>query len=301
MKMKKKAVSGIVVALFLFSVLGIAFNSTAVKGQEGYGVFVQAGMDLVYPLAVDIDWKNTTAQGTENTDHYTGFLLTGQSGELNLTAPQTWTEDYIFYVFDCWYIENDTYPSGYLFPSGQNKVALSIAGETWAVACYIEVLGVDKELTDAFLTPGHIPVDPDEVPLGTKVYFNMTITVYAFEDVTDVVVKDGIGADLVLYGDYDPTVSYAKAGKSKTGMGATIVTWMIGPIAGGADMTLELDVYTGLNSPSNGKKHAPQYQEYTSLGDHDLNSGPVVYFTYDGKQYMLQGPPVTVTVVEVAD
>jgi hypothetical protein len=132
--------------------------------------------------------------------------------------------------------------------------------------------------------------DPDHIPLFTEVWFKMRITFHTYVGgVTGVVIKDGIGADLVLdeyvaiYGD----VTWAKAGTGK--MGATIVTWTIGNPRVCEDYTLDLTVHTGLNPK--GK------QEYTSPGPHCLNSGPVVYFTYDGTLYMLQGPSITVTAV----
>jgi hypothetical protein len=103
------------------------------------------------------------------------------------------------------------------------------------------------------------------------------------------VIKDGIGADLVLdsYSASYGTVTHVKAGKGK--MGATIVTWTIGDPTVCTDYTLELTVHTGLNPQ--GK------QEYTSPGPHCLNSGPVVYFAYDGTLYTLKGPSITVTAV----
>ena len=126
--------------------------------------------------------------------------------------------------------------------------------------------------------------DPDAIPLNTIVLFKMNITVHAYQTVTDVTVMDGIGADLVLdtHSSY-ASVSHWKAGKGK--MGATKVSWTIGGPTVCIDYELALYAYTGLNPRSK--------QEYTSTGDHDLNSGPIVYFTYDGTQYMLQGPPVT--------
>jgi len=75
-------------------------------------------------------------------------------------------------------------------------------------------------------------------------------------------------------------------------MNATRLDWDIGDIVDGdvcTDFTLDIVVYTG--------KNPKDKQEYTSTGEHELNSGPQVYFTYDGELYMLQGPPVSVNVV----
>lgn len=57
----------------------------------------------------------------------------------------------------------------------------------------------------------------------------------------------------------------------------------------GKILVLDIVVHTGLNPKDK--------QEYTSTGDHELNSGPEVWFTYNDTLYMLQGPLVTVTVV----
>jgi len=133
--------------------------------------------------------------------------------------------------------------------------------------------------------------DCNAVPLGEEVYFDMTITVHAYEVVTDVYVEDGIGADLVVDSPKTDTpagVTVWKAGKGK--MGATKIGWTIGAPTPCVEETLDIVVHTGLNP--RGK------QEYTSTGEHELNSGPEVYFTYDGTVYMLQGPSVWVTVVE---
>ena len=133
--------------------------------------------------------------------------------------------------------------------------------------------------------------DPSALPLQTQLNFSMRITVHAYAEVTEVTVKDGVGADLVVDSPTDGgAVTVGIPGKSKGKMHATKIAWDIGSPDICEQYTLDIDVHTGLNPKDK--------QEYTSTGDHDLNSGPEVYFTYDGTPYMLQGPPVKVFVVE---
>jgi len=278
----KKFVAAIVVTLFLASTLAIAYAQ--------YDVQVNAVGDST-PLQVPVYWSWSGGSGTTSTP----FTIIGITGDLTLIAPSTHEEDYTFYVFSCWDLD------GADQTAGVTTVIVSTA--TTATAEYTKVLSVSKDLIDDDTVPTpykfdgitHIYVDPEHVPVFTEVYFDMTITVTPIAaGITDVTVKDGIGADLILDSATPSAGSEgdAKAGKGK--MGATIVTWtMSGDFT--AEQTLDLSVHTGLNSPGGPNKRAPQYQEYTSPDTHDLNSGPVVYFTYGGNQYVLVGPPVTVT------
>ncbi len=167
----------------------------------------------------------------------------------------------------------------------------------------------DNDIADniGFLTVDIYEVcEPDAVPLGEVVNFSMTITVHAYEDVTGVNVEDGIGADLVVdevggevvvvegwehngkwatWSDSDVTLTRNTKGK----MNATRLDWDLDTPTPCTDYELEIVVHTGLNPKDK--------QEYTSTGVHELNSGPIVYFTYDGTMYILQGPPVSVNVV----
>ena len=148
----------------------------------------------------------------------------------------------------------------------------------------------------------------DELPLGEEIYFDMTITVHATETVTGVVVEDGIGADLVVAEvggvTVPPLSSWAVDGKwitwsndsvtltrnTKGKMNATRLEWDLGDPTPCIDYDLDIVVCTGLNPQDK--------QEYTSSGDHYLNSGPIVYFYIDSTLHMLQGPDVMVTVVD---
>jgi hypothetical protein len=190
-----------------------------------------------------------------------------------LTAPVTVTKDSTLYVFGYWDVD------GASQGAGVNSITVHMDACHTATAHYTKVISVNKELTSG---------NP-EVTVGQEVDFVMRVTLHAYEPVTGVTVKDGIGADLVvdnLTGSPD-TATWAKAGQGK--MGASIVTWPIDSPIICTDYTLDIEVHTGLNAK--GK------QEYTSPGEKKLNSGPVVYFTYNGTLYTLQGPSVKVTAV----
>lgn len=138
--------------------------------------------------------------------------------------------------------------------------------------------------------------DCEALPMQTEVTFDMTITVHAWDDLTpdtDIYVEDGIGADLVVdaYTQSSGNANDFKPGngKGKNKMSATKIGWTIYDPEVCEDYTLDIVVHTGLNPKDK--------QEYTSTGEHELNSGPEVHFTYDGTLYILQGPSVMVTVV----
>jgi len=140
--MKTKAVSGIVLALFLFSILGTAFNLKLAAGQDaGYTVTVNAEAEGV-ALAVDIYWENDTQSDTNTTV----FKLDHHSGELNLSAPLTWTAGDTLYEFYNWTINATTSYT-------DNNVTLNIAGDTMATAYYTVVL----IYVDTDIKPGSDP------------------------------------------------------------------------------------------------------------------------------------------------
>lgn len=137
---------------------------------------------------------------------------------------------------------------------------------------------------------------PSSVSVGEEATWEITIEVSANEDVTDVVVQDGMGADLdeiVVGTPSQGSASAAKRGKGK--MGATMVTWDVGDLAAGESATLVMTVTTGENPK--GK------QEFTSpeLG-HELDGGASATYRYDGMEYeSLETEPLTVDVVEVTE
>jgi len=275
--MRTKLIAATIPMLLLAGVIGLAFNAIPVQAAEPYIVTVSAD-DGTNPLHVNIDWQNATASGTGTTT----FDLTGQTGDLTLEAPPAHIEGSTFYVFSSWTYDGAT----------SQEPTMTISGQTTATVHYTVALTVDKTLKECYTildTGEQAACDVNAVPIGEIVYFVMNIAVHAYTSVSAVTVKDGIGADLVLeqyvqsYGE----VTTAKAGKGK--MGATKVTWMIGEPQVSLDYTLDLYAHTGLNPR--------QKQEYTSTGIQYLNSGPEVHLVYEGMQYVVQGPPVSVNVV----
>ena len=154
---------------------------------------------------------------------------------------------------------------------------------------------------------------PDEVNVNAVESWTITIEICPddTEDLEDVVVQGGIGADLAITEVVDgtPAVIYPMDKKTeqtvlvdgkevtliKKGgkMGATIVKWDIGTllISNGC-LTLVLTVETGLNPKDK--------QEFTSaeLG-HELDGGFSATYTYDDIEYeTIETEPLTVDVVE---
>ena len=156
---------------------------------------------------------------------------------------------------------------------------------------------------------------PDSVDIGTTGEVDeWTITIEICpddEDLEEVIVQGGIGADLVITEVVDgtPAVDYPMEKKTeqivlvdgkevtliKKGgkMGATIVKWDIGTLfVSNGCLTLVLTVETGLNPKDK--------QEFTSaeLG-HELDGGFSATYTYDGIEYeTLETEPLTVDVEE---
>ena len=150
------------------------------------------------------------------------------------------------------------------------------------------------------ITAGELSVN-----VGDLEEWTITITIYPdeFEDLDDVVVQGGIGADLAITEVNGIEVNYPMDKKTeqtvgdvtliKKGgkMGATIVKWDIGTLVSNGCLTLELTVQTGLNPK--GK------QEFTSaeLG-HELDGGFSATYWYKGIEYeTLETEPLTVDVV----
>jgi len=125
-------------------------------------------------------------------------------------------------------------------------------------------------------------------------------------DIKDVVVQGGIGADLVVTKVNDESVTPLPLKKGDTfstssgdvtltkkggKMGATIVTWDIGDLDAGDEATLYLTVQTGLNPP--GK------QEFTSTGTHELDGGFSATYWFEGTEYeSVPTDPIIVEAIE---
>lgn len=137
----------------------------------------------------------------------------------------------------------------------------------------IEILGVPevtKELIDAWEVPVGEP--NGIIDLGEKWFFVMEITVTNNTSlpITNVMVKDNLGGDLELneWSKSTGTFDHWTTGKTEK----VHMMWDVGTLAPGQTETLWLLVSTDINTGTgNGKK--PGHQEYTSEGEHCLNSG----------------------------
>jgi hypothetical protein len=168
------------------------------------------------------------------------------------------------------------------------------------IAAYNNVGALDVNI---FATPVMVSTEiisgPSEVYVGELNCWTVSITVKAmYGDVTNVVVQDGMGADLdanstpVSISQGTATISQKTVGQGKQKMRATMVTWNVGDMIAGDTQTLVVQVCTGLNAK--GK------QEFTSAEeDHPLDGGASAnYYIDDEIQY--ESPktaPVTVDVV----
>jgi hypothetical protein len=135
---------------------------------------------------------------------------------------------------------------------------------------------------------------PATVYVGQEEVWDITIAVAADVDVTDVVLQDGMGADLdeiVLGLLTHGTADAFKKGKGK--MGATMVRWEIGDLMAGETATLVVTVTTGLNPKG--------YQEFTSPElAHELDGGASASYSYDGMDYETEETlPLVVDVLEM--
>lgn len=131
------------------------------------------------------------------------------------------------------------------------------------------VLEVEKALVD-WMDLG----DGDgDIEVGELWRFLMEITITNNGDTTieGIELKDRLGGDLVLvdvgYTDPFPDTYYTKGKTEKAFLG-----WDVGSLDPGETATFYVDVATDTNTGTgNGKKAG--HQEYTSAGEHELNSG----------------------------
>jgi len=98
-----------------------------------------------------------------------------------------------------------------------------------------------------------------------------------FDDVEDVVVQGGIGADLTVLGLHPSQGSAEWRRVGKNHQGAWIITWDVGSLGAGDEATLTICVATGMNPM--GK------QEYTQPGTHYLDGGFSATYSYKGVPY----------------
>jgi hypothetical protein len=132
---------------------------------------------------------------------------------------------------------------------------------------------------------------PATVLVGEEASWVITIEVCASEDVTGVVVQDGMGADLDdITWDLLTGVSAEKKGKGK--MGATMVRWEIGDLLAGECVTLNVTVTTGYNPKDKHEFTSPELA-------HELDGGASASYWYGDMEYETEETlPLTVDVVE---
>jgi hypothetical protein len=125
----------------------------------------------------------------------------------------------------------------------------------------------------------------------------ITVTNNSDLDITDLVVKDRLGGDLG-FADSDPAPSDIDT-KGKTNK--VFLEWELGTLPAGDSTTIYLIVYTDINTGTgNGKKSG--HQEYTSTGEHELNSGANAKGMLDDElQVSNSSDSVTVEVLEPGD
>ena len=268
-----------VAAITLLLLAGTATPAVPIVLARTYTVTVDSVDQDAKPLAVAIPW----AFGAISAAATTPFDISGVGGELVLTAPLKHVQTFTLYIFEYWTVNETIYSAPI--------VRFNVGGVSRATTHYAKTLSVNKELRECYTTDGtmRIPCDPNIVPNGTQVYFTMRITLHAYKSISNIVVKDGISADLVLdsWAQSTGELSSGKPRESKTG--ATIVTWTISTTGKSGEHTLDLQVHTGINPQ--GK------QEYTSPGKHYLDDGPEIHLNYNTAEYVFQGSPVEVTVV----
>jgi hypothetical protein len=140
--------------------------------------------------------------------------------------------------------------------------------------------------TSDYTGPLGTPVDPDAVPIGTKVYFLMYVDGDndLGIDMLNAYVKDNLGGDLELeywitdFGDSSPYVISDPVMKTSGKTEKQHLLWEIGDIPSGDDFISDLMASTDVNTGNgNGKKDG--HQEYTEEGIHYLNSGATLKFT----------------------
>jgi len=116
--------------------------------------------------------------------------------------------------------------------------------------------------------------------------------------ITDIEVKDRFGAEIEI-DDPFPVDGYPTQGdawwdngpgngRCRRPSGKVFLYWDVGTLSPGETATLRFTISTGLNGA--GK------QCYTSCGCYELNSGAVLKFMYNGRQYSVYSGPITVSV-----
>jgi len=127
-------------------------------------------------------------------------------------------------------------------------------------------------------------------PMGIDCYALIGIAVSPPETIDNVVVTDRFGAEIEIIEPFPRMITHGNAFYETKGNSEKVfLTWNIGTLLKGETAILIFKISTDLNPA--GK------QEYTSPGCYELNSGAVLKFTYNGKQYSAYTLPITVLVV----
>ena len=155
-----------------------------------------------------------------------------------------------------------------------------------------EPLTVTKELVDSW--PDEVLADGDGlIEVGEKWHFLLKITVtntHPTATITDIVVKDRFGADLMVEGCSVPGVGTVYWGTNPGNNDQPRLTWDEFSLAPLGTATLSIWVSTDIDRGGN--------QRYTSTGVHDLNSGANAKGRLDGgRRVSNSSDPVSVECV----
>lgn len=154
---------------------------------------------------------------------------------------------------------------------------LALAMLTFAAVVLFEGVAIGEELPNAedpVLDISKTMISGDlTVPKKTLVYWQLQIDVsYADStDLTNVIVKDTLPAELVLINTTVTTGSTSTADKK----GATKITWDIGTMSPGDSETLTMWISTAETPGQGAGKGKPKYH-FSSAGEYSLNNGATV-------------------------
>lgn len=254
------------VGTFTFDVDGLTILSANISGQ----------------------WGNSIASTSAHNELYLDGVALADTHD---ASPDPYFNSYVPWSYDFAESELGALADGSAdFVTVQTSEFVVRLGET---TLEIDAVGIDVEKTLVEI----YDYDSDGlVELGEPTAFWLSIVVtnpnndYAIEDV---VVKDRLGGDLG-FADSEPWPSSIDT-KGKTEK--VFLEWEIGTLAPGDSATIDLLVYTDINTGTgNGKKAG--HQEYTSTGEHELNSGATAKGTVEGKEVCGTSDSIIVEVVE---
>jgi hypothetical protein len=144
------------------------------------------------------------------------------------------------------------------------------------------------------------------VSVGAEESWNITINIYGGPvDVENVVVQDGMGADLddiqlVSCTKGGVVIAEKSVGKGKHKMRATMVTWDVGNLGAGDNETLVVTVTTGYN-PLRNHKFQPKHEFTSADPAHELDGGASATYWYGDPLLEYETLETISLVVEVID